>query len=72
MYTRDEMQRKLFVQFKLRNEEVEVKTERGSSQQRTLINEERNLYATVKLIEGGESDTEEFDSFVRATLFNEK
>jgi len=60
------------VQLKLRNDEVEVKTERGSSQWGTLVNEERNPYATVKLIESGESGTEEFDSFVRAALSNEK
>lgn len=51
---------------------MEVKTERGSSQRRTLVNEERNPYATVKLIEDGESGTEKFDGFVRATLSNEK
>ena len=60
------------MQLKLRNDEVEVKTERDSSQRGTLVNEERNPYATVKLIESGESVTEEFDSFVRAALSNEK
>jgi hypothetical protein len=65
---RDEMHSKLLVELKRRNDEVEVKTERGSSQHGMLINEERSPYATVKLIEKGQLDSPEFNGFVEAAL----
>lgn len=68
---RDEMHSKLLVELKQRSDEVEVRTERGSSQRGTLMNEERSPYATVKLIESGELDTVEFNSFVETALSTE-
>jgi len=64
----EDLQSKLLVQLKLRTDEVEIRTERGSKQRGSLINEERSPFSTVKLIESGELDTEEFHDFVRAAL----
>ena len=64
----EDLQSRLLVQLKLRTDAVEIRTARGSKQRGNLTNEERGPLSTVKLIESGELDTEEFHKFVEAVL----